>query len=862
VSAGCGGCGRCSECTGIALSTPRRVRTPPGRASIETRISPYRDARASMIAGLSLPPSGAPPTSPKAFASLRTRDSDDPSIALIDAAAMVVDTLDFYSARLASEPLLDIATEGLSVDLLGGLVGYRATQGVAAETQLAFEVEPIARDGLIPPAVIPAGTRVSSMPGPGETSVTFETDEQITARPEWNRMRLVDIAPGSIAATAPGGPFTIPVTKVMVGDTVLLTGVDSVGATVWGTADVVSVTTEKSVVTLGWAVIRWAGGAAAAKLTTIELLGAPLVDLANVLAAPNSTTIDPNLPPGAQVNLATQIGYLTVPVESSHSREGVGSRLLVGLSDGTLEVTTVTERQERIWISAESKTTLAIALLVTEISTVFNHINGKNPSIISARPIGETLAPANQAAADLPASEHPVLKVWGRFADLPLPRSLIMEQARTTNAAPKTVAVVADKITGTGTVRLDDGTEETFTTLELADEFTEDFIVAGSTVWGNVASASHGESRLSALGSGVGAVPGQSFEVKETPIVQRRTSTGVDTTLAVRVNGVRWSERDSFFDAGPRDQVYVVSTRLDGSTRVVFGDGERGARPADGVNNITATLRVGGTNPLAPFTSGNVGAGRLSSLVDRPLSVTKVRNPAAALGGVDPAAVSERRERIPIGLRAFRRAVSPEDYADLALEQPGVSKARVDVIRHNNRRRIILTIAGSGSTPGTIGPFADVHDLALLLQADGSSRTTVTVVQYSDAAFTVSGTVAVNPAYELPAVLQAVRVRLRQAFNARHRRLGASVATSDLVAVTLGVPGITSVDFDAPVIDSVPTAGSQNSWPGRAARIATDGTVTGATLVSLAADAPDRTSGGTVGLRAIVARDASPEESS
>src|SRR5687768_6071177 len=79
------------------------------------------------------------------------------------------------------------------------LIGYRLRPGVAAETWLAFALEPPKTP---PPGTTPdpgafftgipqsltlaSGLQVQSVPGPDEKPQTFETVEAIDARPEWN----------------------------------------------------------------------------------------------------------------------------------------------------------------------------------------------------------------------------------------------------------------------------------------------------------------------------------------------------------------------------------------------------------------------------------------------------------------------------------------------------------------------------------------------------------------------------------------------------------------------------------------------------------------------------------------------------
>src|SRR5438552_2788089 len=45
------------------------------------------------------------------------------------------------------------------------------------------------RPGAPTKAIVPQGTKVQSLPGPGQLPQTFETSVEIFARPEWNAVR-------------------------------------------------------------------------------------------------------------------------------------------------------------------------------------------------------------------------------------------------------------------------------------------------------------------------------------------------------------------------------------------------------------------------------------------------------------------------------------------------------------------------------------------------------------------------------------------------------------------------------------------------------------------------------------------------
>lgn len=178
----CGPDCQCCDCRGCAgAPLPSRHANLPGLPAIDYRLGRYGDFRAALLAGLS---SSRLP----ALAGLRTRASDDFSIACCDAGAVLFDVLTFYQERIANEAYLRTATERRSVAELARLIGYQPAPGVAASTQLAFQLEeaPGQPSLAAQPVTIAAGTRVQSVPGPDETPQTFETLQPVRARVHWN----------------------------------------------------------------------------------------------------------------------------------------------------------------------------------------------------------------------------------------------------------------------------------------------------------------------------------------------------------------------------------------------------------------------------------------------------------------------------------------------------------------------------------------------------------------------------------------------------------------------------------------------------------------------------------------------------
>ena len=175
----CSACGQhaCACGCGAGARTPRSLYNRPGLDSLAYRVGSYADFRATMQ--LDLSDSALP-----ALAVLRTREQDDPAMALLDAWAVGAEVLSFYQERIANEGYLRTATERCSVLQLGRLVDYRLRPGVAASVYLAYTI-----DDNSPPVTIAAGAKAQSVPAPGEQMQTFETAEPLEARSEWNTLK-------------------------------------------------------------------------------------------------------------------------------------------------------------------------------------------------------------------------------------------------------------------------------------------------------------------------------------------------------------------------------------------------------------------------------------------------------------------------------------------------------------------------------------------------------------------------------------------------------------------------------------------------------------------------------------------------
>jgi hypothetical protein len=222
----------CGCCSGVEVITPEPEANRPGLTALAYRAGTHESFLESMIARLSTLYLDIPASDGsggylriRPLNGLRTRESDDPSIALLDAWATVADVLTFYQERIANEGYLRTATERLSIIELARLIGYRLRPAVSASVYLAFTVA----DGF--EGSIPAGTRAQSIPGAGEKPQFFETFDDLPARDVWNNLKprltrpqifTIDTNPGTDLKTRETVYFQGIATNLNPGDALLL----------------------------------------------------------------------------------------------------------------------------------------------------------------------------------------------------------------------------------------------------------------------------------------------------------------------------------------------------------------------------------------------------------------------------------------------------------------------------------------------------------------------------------------------------------------------------------------------------------------------------------------------------------------
>lgn len=776
----------CGCCSGTTVSTPADVLDRPGLSAIVYRAGIHDEFKRSMLARLS---SSLLP----ALGGLKTRDDDDFSIVLLDAFAMLGDVLTFYQERIRNEAYLRTATERHSVLELARLIGYELRPGIAANTFLSFQLETGA--GAPGFAKIQKGTKVQSLPGPGELPQTYETIEDLDARAEWNAIRpkqTIDQKANSLPLRLTG-----VANNLKIGDALLVTS----GKTNQAVFRIKTIQLDRdagqTLITPDTKLSNWKSPRIFAFRARASLFGS---------AAPNwqalPTSVQDAYLPDPKVNprpadwpppksplssLVLDASYPQIAADSWIVLSGAGAPVIDIVQDSTE--------------TAAANYTLSAK--VTQVTLASQSITIGSFSVQRGVAIYAQSEELTLAAAPDPSS------IQGNTFDLDTPQPNLKSGqfailTGTTGQGEQTGEPIAFKNVSTaGGV----------TTVVLTGPLSNSYVRTTVVINANCAHATHGESKKEVLGGGDAGASFQRFQLKNAPLtyLSAQTATGSQSTLEVRVNDLKWTETPYFFGHSANQRIYT--TRLDdnANTTITFGDGQTGSRVPTGRENITVTYRQGSG------LSGMVKANQLSLLMTRPLGVKSVTNPLPPTGAADRERLSDARANAPLTVLTFERVVSLQDYEDYARAFPGIAKSQATWFWDGQVQGVFVTVAGPNGA--TIIPTEKTYvNLLAAMRTFGDPRVHLRIGSYVPALFEVSADLSVDEIFDGDAVVQDVEAALRQSFAFEARAFGQPVALSEVIDVIQHVPGVVAAyltalhrsDSTSPLLQPILAASAAN----------------------------------------------------
>jgi hypothetical protein len=193
---------------------------------------------------------------------------------------------------------------------------------------------------------------------------------------------------------------------------------------------------------------------------------------------------------------------------------------------------------------------------------------------------------------------------------------------------------------------------------------------------------------------------GQRFTLNKTGVV--RPSVSVTVSEGAGGTTVDYSLVDRFIDATNTDNVFSITLNSDDSSTLVFGNGVYGKIPT-----VNATVSV--YYRRSRGSAGNVDANTitafesLTNTLGPPYDgIVITPNTVKASGGTNSESINSLQLNIPASFRSQDRAVSIQDYRDLTLRIPGISKSTANVVSGSTAKTGYITNKALTSNVATL----------------------------------------------------------------------------------------------------------------------------------------------------------------
>jgi len=716
---------------------------------------------------------------------LGTRDTDDPAIALIDAFAGSLHILAYSAARLSDDGSILRTQDRDALVRLTRTLGYEPRPALSASTTLSFTVNSL--EGGPTEAVVPAGTKVASVPGQDEKPQTFETGADLDARAEWNA--LLPVMPTvTVPATIDGNSKTIVIagtnTVAKSGDAVLVyMSAQPVNGTSWLYGRIVSLarSTDPEVAPQT-SVLLDQTSTLTSDLAKSTAFQNKLFILAQHAAAFGSTA--PNLQLADQkiqdkyldattsdwANLKMNAG---APDLDAVYPDAIKGRLVIFSNDSATKVGQITSAVER------SRSGFGLSAKLTRITVSAIDVSASGPFVDKVRETSILIETGSEPLLvvdqdiELPAPQADRIVVAGAAA-LPPGRTVVLtgEKWGSTETITEVAAIKSTAASGADTVLIFEGA------------LTGRFRSTTLTLLANSVAASHGEtmpnSGMEILGSGDTVRLNPRYRLKGAPLsyVSAANARGYAPALEARVNDRLYAEVQTLYALPPEQRAYTVRTVEDEASELQFA-----GRLPTGANNVTARYRVG-SGP-----DGNLAIGRLSTIMTPVLGIMAVANPVPADGGSAAETIDDMRASAPQSIRTLDRLVSLSDFEVFARRFRGIGKALATELHVGMRKVVLLTIATTSlesPVPGS-DTIEDLRDAIALACVPGRK---IRIEGFTDLKAQVSIAFAADPALRRGDVETAIRTAVGTRFSREVRAFGEALHESAVLAAVQEVEGV------------------------------------------------------------------------
>lgn len=253
-------------------------------------------------------------------------------------------------------------------------------------------------------------------------------------------------------------------------------------------------------------------------------------------------------------------------------------------------------------------------------------------------------------------------------------------------------------------------------------------------------------------------------------------------SLELVIDGDVWNRVTSLGFSNPTDKDFTVTMQSDGLIYLVFGDNTNGAIPGSG-------FTIFGTYKTTEGLVGNVGENTITIIttaISPPAGINSltVTNLSPALGGKDVEEIEDIRKAIPLSLRTLNRAVSRQDYRDIAVLAPSIRGALIGMTCGSGITLYVVAEGGGNPTSALLADtltFMEARSMVSIpITMQPSGETHIKVKLVITGRYRVSGTT----------LLAKTIAALENLYNPYVATINQDVRKSDIVATVDNLPEV------------------------------------------------------------------------
>lgn len=151
----------------------------------------------------------------------------------------------------------------------------------------------------------------------------------------------------------------------------------------------------------------------------------------------------------------------------------------------------------------------------------------------------------------------------------------------------------------------------------------------------------------------------------------------VNGSLILDVGNEPWDLVTTLGRSEPEDKHYIVDISIDKIAYIRFGDNINGKKPDAGKDLIGSYYKSQGALGNVDINTITQTDFNFDNIVGLNVPNINIFNPLKATGGTNYEDIERIRRSAPLHLRTLERAVTRQDYIDIAMLAPGVDKATV-----------------------------------------------------------------------------------------------------------------------------------------------------------------------------------------